>query len=99
MCTENIQLHKTALISAVGAVNHDSVDDAKPNLIMTPHSMLTSDNAFSTALALILSMDSALISIVVLSLQVSLMAVFVASLLALPLGAALALWRFQGVTW
>ncbi|CAM3446273.1 ABC transporter permease [Halomonas sp. FME1] len=58
--------------------------------------MLTSDNAFSTALALILSMDSALISIVMLSLQVSLMAVVIASLLALPLGAALALWRFPG---
>jgi len=58
--------------------------------------MLTSDNAFSTALALIMSMDSALISIVMLSLQVSLMAVFIASLLALPLGAALALWRFPG---
>lgn len=58
--------------------------------------MLTSDNAFSTALALILSMDDALISIVVLSLQVSLMAVLIASLIALPLGAALALWRFPG---
>ena len=58
--------------------------------------MLTSDNAFSTALTLILSMDSALISIVMLSLQVSLMAVFIASLMALPLGAALALWRFPG---
>ncbi|MGP9685175.1 ABC transporter permease [Halomonas sp. AOP25-F1-15] len=58
--------------------------------------MLTSDNAFSTALALILSMDSALISIVMLSLQISLMAVVIASLLALPLGAALALWRFPG---
>lgn len=58
--------------------------------------MLTSDNAFSTALALIMSMDSALISIVMLSLQVSLMAVFIASLLALPMGAALALWRFPG---
>ena len=58
--------------------------------------MLTSDNAFSTALALIMSMDSALISIVMLSLQVSLMAVFIASLLALPLGAALALCRFPG---
>lgn len=58
--------------------------------------MLTSDNAFSTALALILGMDSALISIVTLSLQVSLMAVVIASLIALPLGAALALWRFPG---
>ncbi len=58
--------------------------------------MPTSDNAFRTALALIMSMDSALLSIVILSLQVSLIAVFVASLLALPLGAALALWRFPG---
>ncbi|MFB9867471.1 ABC transporter permease [Vreelandella sulfidaeris] len=58
--------------------------------------MLTSDNAFSTALALIISMDDALLSIVLLSLQVSLMAVLIASLLALPLGAALALWRFPG---
>ncbi|CEP36735.1 MULTISPECIES: ABC transporter permease [unclassified Halomonas] len=58
--------------------------------------MLTSDNPFSTALALILSMDSALISIVALSLQVSLMAVMIASLIALPLGAALALWCFPG---
>nr|WP_249362108.1 ABC transporter permease [Halomonas sp. ATBC28] len=41
-------------------------------------------------------MDSALISIVMLSLQVSLMAVLIASLIALPLGAALALWRFPG---
>tara|TARA_R110002012_G_scaffold8718_2_gene40074 strand:+ start:2319 stop:3023 length:705 start_codon:yes stop_codon:yes gene_type:complete len=58
--------------------------------------MLTSDNAFSTALALIISMDDALLSIVLLSLQVSLMAVLIASLLALPLGAALALWGFPG---
>ncbi|MDN6323222.1 MAG: ABC transporter permease [Halomonas sp.] len=58
--------------------------------------MSISDNAFSTALALILTMDSALISIVILSLQVSLMAVLIASLIALPLGAALALWRFPG---
>jgi|TARA_R100001369_G_scaffold85196_2_gene118588 tungstate transport system permease protein len=41
-------------------------------------------------------MDSALISIVMLSLQVSLMAVLIASLISLPLGAALALWRFPG---
>ncbi|MCC5903163.1 MAG: ABC transporter permease [Halomonas sp.] len=58
--------------------------------------MPTSDNAFSTALSLIVNMDSALFSIVQLSLQVSLMAVLLASLLALPLGAALALWRFPG---
>ncbi|WP_244182941.1 ABC transporter permease [Vreelandella songnenensis] len=41
-------------------------------------------------------MDQRLFDIVTLSLQVSLIAVLVASLLALPLGAALALWRFPG---
>lgn len=58
--------------------------------------MPTSDNAFSTALTLILGMDNALMSTVMLSLQVSLMAVMIASLIALPLGAGLALWRFPG---
>ncbi|EPC04032.1 ABC transporter permease [Litchfieldella anticariensis FP35 = DSM 16096] len=58
--------------------------------------MPASDNAFHTALALVLSMDPALIDIVLLSLQVSFTAVLIACLLALPLGAALALWAFPG---
>ncbi|MFI8750981.1 ABC transporter permease [Vreelandella lionensis] len=58
--------------------------------------MSASDNPFYMALALILGMDSDLIDIVVLSLQVSLVAVLIASALALPVGAALALWRFPG---
>ncbi|HAZ98150.1 MAG TPA: ABC transporter permease [Halomonas sp.] len=58
--------------------------------------MSASDNPFYTALALILGMDSDLIDIVVLSLQVSLVAVLIASALALPVGPALALWRFPG---
>lgn len=58
--------------------------------------MSDSDNAFLTALQLILHMDSALLSIVTLSLQVSLVAVALAALVGLPLGAALALWRFPG---
>ena len=58
--------------------------------------MSASDNPFYTALALILGMDSDLIDIVALSLQVSLVAVLIASALALPVGAALALWRFPG---
>jgi tungstate transport system permease protein len=53
-------------------------------------------NAFQTALALILGMDPVLLGIVALSVQVSLSAVLIAALLALPLGAALALWRFPG---
>ncbi|CAM3314449.1 ABC transporter permease [Halomonas lysinitropha] len=53
-------------------------------------------NAFQTALALILGGDPDLIGIVALSLQVSLSAVLIAALIALPLGAALALWRFPG---
>lgn len=58
--------------------------------------MPATDNAFHTALALVLGMDPALMGIVALSLQVSLNAVLIASLLALPLGAALALWAFPG---
>ncbi|MEQ6918162.1 ABC transporter permease [Halomonas aquatica] len=53
-------------------------------------------NAFQTALALILGRDPDLIGIVALSLKVSLSAVMIAALIALPLGAALALWRFPG---
>ncbi|MBB3183296.1 tungstate transport system permease protein [Halomonas fontilapidosi] len=53
-------------------------------------------NAFQTALALILGRDPDLVGIVMLSLQVSLSAVLIAALIGLPLGAALALWRFPG---
>ncbi|WP_434986067.1 ABC transporter permease [Vreelandella zhaodongensis] len=58
--------------------------------------MTGSDNPFQAAFALIISGDTGLLSIVTLSLQVSLIAVLLASALALPLGAALALWRFPG---
>lgn len=58
--------------------------------------MPATDSALQTALALVLSMDPVLMGIVVLSLQVSLTAVLIACLLALPLGAALALWAFPG---
>lgn len=49
-----------------------------------------------TALSLIASFDPALISIVLLSLSISLSATLIASLIGLPLGAALALMRFAG---
>lgn len=52
--------------------------------------------AFSTALALVASLDPDLVEIVLLSLAVSLTAVALASLLGLPLGAAVALFRFPG---
>ncbi|MDN3519519.1 ABC transporter permease [Aquisalimonas lutea] len=54
------------------------------------------DNAFQTALRLILEMDPELLGIVTLSLRVSLTAVVVASIIALPVGAAIALWQFPG---
>ncbi len=53
-------------------------------------------DAFSTALALIAGADPALWSIVGLSLTVSLSAVALAAIVGLPLGAALALFRFPG---
>ena len=53
-------------------------------------------SAFSEAARLIASLDAGLLEIVGLSLQVSLSAVAIAALIGLPLGAALALFRFPG---
>jgi len=52
--------------------------------------------AFHTALRLIATLDPGLIEIVVLSLQVSLLAVILASLVGFPLGGSLAVYRFPG---
>lgn len=52
--------------------------------------------AFSHALSLLAEGDADLLEIVVLTLQVSLTAVLVSSVVALPLGGALALFRFPG---
>jgi tungstate transport system permease protein len=52
--------------------------------------------AFGGALALMASADSALVQIVLLSLLVSLAAVVLATLIGLPLGAAIAVGRFRG---
>src|SRR5690554_6182921 len=55
---------------------------------------------FSTApwlaIALILSLDRDLLEIVGLSLAVSLSAVALAAVIGLPIGAAVAVWRFPG---
>ncbi len=53
-------------------------------------------NAVTTAFHLVIGLDSALVEIVARSLYVSLTAVSIAALLALPLGAAVALFRFPG---
>jgi len=53
-------------------------------------------DAFGTAFALIVARDPDLVEIVLLSLRVSLSAVAVATLIGMPLGAALALIRFPG---
>ena len=52
--------------------------------------------AFEQALALIVHADAELVAIVLLTLRVSLTAVALATLVALPLGGALALYRFPG---
>lgn len=54
------------------------------------------NNAFYVALSLLANLDASLLQIVVLSLQVSLLAVLIAAVLGFPLGAAVALWRFPG---
>jgi tungstate transport system permease protein len=58
--------------------------------------MSTYESSFRAAFEMIFGLDPVLRELVLLSLQVSLGAVAIASLLALPLGAALALWRFPG---
>jgi tungstate transport system permease protein len=52
--------------------------------------------AFQEAWQLVAGFDPALIEIVVLSIQVSVSAVLIAAVIGLPLGAALAVWRFPG---
>lgn len=52
--------------------------------------------ALRTALDLVLTLDRDLVEIVSLSLRISLGAVFIATVIALPLGAAVALLRFPG---
>lgn len=52
--------------------------------------------AFYTALGLLIGLDRDLVAIVRLSLTVSLAAVGLATVLGLPLGAAVAVWRFPG---
>jgi len=54
-------------------------------------------DAFQAALHLLVSFDAGLMEIVGLSLQVSFSAVAVAALIGLPLGAALALFKFPGL--
>jgi tungstate transport system permease protein len=58
--------------------------------------MIEFSDAFRAAFALIVGLDPALAEIVLLSLQVSLGAVAIATLLGLPIGAAVALFRFPG---
>jgi tungstate transport system permease protein len=52
--------------------------------------------AMETAVDLILTLDAGLVEIVLLSLSISLTAVVLATIIALPLGAAVALVRFPG---
>ena len=58
--------------------------------------MDSAGEAFAAAWRLLISFDAELLSVVGLSLRVSISAVVIASLLALPLGALLALYRFPG---
>ena len=53
-------------------------------------------NAIAVAWELVIGLDADLVEIVVLSLEISLSAVFIATLVALPLGAAVAVFRFPG---
>ena len=52
--------------------------------------------AFAEAVRMLLHLDADVLEIIGLSLEVSLSAVFIAALVGMPAGAALALWRFPG---
>lgn len=58
--------------------------------------MDTLATSFATAVALIAEFDAKLVDIVILSLRVSLTAVMIASLIGMPIGAAIAVGRFPG---
>lgn len=58
--------------------------------------MIDFTEAFKLAFNLIIKIDSGLAEIVALSLQISFAAVFIASLIGLPVGAILAIFRFPG---
>ena len=53
-------------------------------------------DAFTAAIGLVVGLDESLTEIVALSLRVSLSAVAIAALIGLPVGAAIALFRFRG---
>ncbi len=55
-------------------------------------------DAFGAAAMLILNLESGLAEIVLLSLRISLLAVAAACVIGLPVGAALAVFRFPGRT-
>jgi tungstate transport system permease protein len=55
-------------------------------------------DAFLTAVSLIVNLNQDLTEIVLLSLQVSFSALIIAALIAMPIGAAVALYRFSGRT-
>ena len=60
--------------------------------------MMEFGDAFAAAMALIINFESGLAEIVLLSLQVSIVAVAIACLIGLPIGAALAVFQFPGRT-
>ncbi len=60
--------------------------------------MMEMGDAFAAAAALIIDFESGLAEIVLLSLQVSMIAVVMACFIGLPVGAALAIFQFPGRT-
>ena len=72
------------------------VQSANPNMKARPTNMREFSAAFSYAFALILSGDGDLWAVVLLSLQVSVAAVAIAAVIAMPLDAAIAVRRFRG---
>jgi tungstate transport system permease protein len=82
-------------LSGAGAAR-DLVDPDLVPLHREPFAVNDLASAFDAAFDLLLRFDPNLVEIVLLSLRVSLASVVIASLIGMPLGAALALHRFPG---
>ena len=100
---ENTVLHykHTKGIIELHQRSHRAVDCDRHMLLQVGSCHAVDDfrAAFFTALGLLVGLDRDLVAIVRLSLTVSLSAVGLATVLGLPLGAAVAVWRFPGRPW
>ena len=105
----HIMYTQTASVTSLCDPRRDELFELRENQLTTgAHNGVTiwrvdvinlhKQKALSNALTLIITADSELIEIILLSLQVNLTAIFISCLIGLSLGAAIAVYRFRGRT-